>query len=85
MMVENPCSRTSKMCCGRIVAVHGSVVDVRFPVGGLSGIGVAITIECDFSRSLVAEVQLHLDVTTAREITAEILELVAATMALGGK
>ena len=70
-MVENPCSRASKTALGRVVAVHGSVVDVRFPVGGLPGIGEAITIECDFSRPLVAEVQLHLDATTARAVALE--------------
>ena len=53
---------------GRIVAVHGSVVDVRFPAGALPAIDEAIAIEWDGGARLVAEVQQHLDATTVRAV-----------------
>ena len=54
---------------GRVTAVHGSVVDIRFPGGALPALADAIAIEVapDAPR-LIAEVQLHLDATTIRAV-----------------
>jgi F-type H+-transporting ATPase subunit beta len=56
---------------GQIVAVHGSVVDVRFPVGDLPAINEAILVEWDVGRPLIAEVQQHLDAETVRAVALE--------------
>jgi F-type H+-transporting ATPase subunit beta len=53
---------------GQVIAVHGSVVDVRFPPGALPAINEAVTIEWDIGRPLIAEVQQHLDATTVRVV-----------------
>ena len=53
---------------GRVIAVHGSVVDVRFPQGNLPTIAEAVVIDRDIGDPLTAEVQLHLDATTARVV-----------------
>jgi len=45
---------------GRVVAVHGSVVDIAFPVGELPAINEAVAIDWDLGPPLVAEVQQHL-------------------------
>ncbi len=57
---------------GRVVAVHGSVLDIRFPAGSLPAIREAIEIECDLGRPLIAEVQQHLDPATVRAVALEI-------------
>jgi F-type H+-transporting ATPase subunit beta len=56
---------------GTIVAVHGSVVDIRFPSASLPSIAEVVAIERDAVRPLVAEVQLHLDTTTVRAVALE--------------
>lgn len=56
---------------GRVVAVHGSVLDIRFPEGDLPAIAEAVSIKTDSGRPLAAEVQLHLDATTARAVALE--------------
>jgi len=53
---------------GHVVAVHGSVLDIRFPVGSLPAIREAIEIACDLGRPLIAEVQQHLDSATVRAV-----------------
>lgn len=53
---------------GRVVAVHGSVVDVSFPVGDLPAINEAVTIDWDRGRPIIAEVQQHLDSITVRTV-----------------
>jgi len=53
---------------GEVVAVHGSVVDLRFPAGALPAIAEAIAIDWDVGPRLVAEVQMHLDATTVRAV-----------------
>jgi F-type H+-transporting ATPase subunit beta len=53
---------------GRVIAVHGSVVDVRFPAGALPAVNEAITIAWDLGRPLIAEVQQHLDPATVRAV-----------------
>lgn len=56
---------------GHVAAVHGSVIDVRFPEGALPAIWEAIEIERDDGAPLLAEVQLHLDPATARAVALE--------------
>jgi F-type H+-transporting ATPase subunit beta len=56
---------------GRVVAVHGSVVDVRFPAGALPTIEEAVAVEWDLGRALIAEVQQHLNATTVRAVALE--------------
>ncbi len=51
---------------GRIVAVHGSVVDAAFPAGQLPAINDAVAIEWDVGPALIAEVQQHLDAERVR-------------------
>jgi len=56
---------------GRVVAVRGSVVDIRFAPGELPAIDDAVEIEQDQGRMLVAEVQQHVDLTTVRAVALE--------------
>ena len=55
---------------GRVTAVHGSVIDVSFPAGGLPNVEEAIVIEAD-PGELLAEVQQHLGPTTIRAVALE--------------
>jgi F-type H+-transporting ATPase subunit beta len=56
---------------GQVVAVHGSVLDVRFPANALPAINEALAIEWDRGRPLIAEVQQHLGATLARAVALE--------------
>ncbi len=56
---------------GRVIAVHGSVIDVRFPAGDLPHVEEAIAIEADPARELIAEVQQHLGPMTVRAVALE--------------
>jgi len=51
---------------GRVVAVHGSVLDVAFPTGALPAINEAVAIEWDLGPAILAEVEQHLDAQRAR-------------------
>ncbi len=53
---------------GRVIAVRGSVVDVRLPAGALPAINEAVAIEWDLGTPLVAEVHQHLDRATVRTV-----------------
>ncbi len=53
---------------GRVTAVHGSVIDVRFPAGVLPAIDEGLEIEHNETHSLVAEVQQHLNPSTIRAV-----------------
>jgi F-type H+/Na+-transporting ATPase subunit beta len=53
---------------GRVVAVRGSVLDIRFAAGMLPSINEAIAIEWDLASPLIAEVQQHVDPTTVRAV-----------------
>jgi F-type H+-transporting ATPase subunit beta len=53
---------------GRVVAVHGSVLDIRFPVGALPAIAEAVALDWDRGAPLIAEVQQHVDRVTARAV-----------------
>ncbi len=72
---------------GEVTAIHGSVVDVRFPEAPLPGVNAAIAIASDGPAPLIAEVQQHLDAATVRSValgnTAG-LRRGAAARALGG-
>ena len=56
---------------GQVVAIHGSVVDVRFPRGALPAVDEAIEVKRDESNALVAEVQRHLDALTVQAVALE--------------
>ncbi len=53
---------------GRVSAVHGSVVDVRFAEGRLPNVEDAIAIEAGPGRELFAEIQQHLGPQTVRAV-----------------
>jgi F-type H+-transporting ATPase subunit beta len=61
----------SATATGVVVTACGSVVDVRFPPGELPPIGHAVLIDWDDRPPLVAEVQQHVNHTTARTIALE--------------
>jgi F-type H+/Na+-transporting ATPase subunit beta len=54
---------------GHLTAIHGSVVDVRFPQGVLPALNEGIAIDRDEPTPLLAEVQQHLDPVTIRAVT----------------
>jgi F-type H+/Na+-transporting ATPase subunit beta len=56
---------------GKVVAIHGSVVDIRFPPGASPAINEAVAIAWDLGRPLIAEVHQHLDSTTLRAVALE--------------
>ncbi|CAN5910256.1 F0F1 ATP synthase subunit beta [soil metagenome] len=53
---------------GRVVAVRGAVIDVRFDKGALPAIHTALEVEWDRGEPLVLEVHGHLDLVTIRAI-----------------
>lgn len=59
---------TETFPAGRVLAAHGSVLDIEFPDGALPAIHEAVVIEGQQTRPLMAEVQEHLDQTTARTV-----------------
>ncbi len=69
-MAGTPETRDQQFC-GRLIAVHGSVVDVRFSAGFLPAIEEGIEILRDGGRPLLAEVQQHLDPVTVRAVALE--------------
>lgn len=56
---------------GRVIAVHGSVIDAAFAAGELPAIGEAVSIEGDLGRPLLAEVEQHVDPATVRAVALE--------------
>jgi F-type H+-transporting ATPase subunit beta len=58
----------SAQLLGHLTAIHGSVVDIRFADGALPAINEGVVIALEEGRSLVAEVQQHLDSTTIRAV-----------------
>ena len=54
---------------GRVVSVHGVVLDVEFPAGSLPPINNALDLELKGGKTLVLEVQSHLNETTVRCIS----------------
>jgi F-type H+/Na+-transporting ATPase subunit beta len=53
---------------GRVVAVHGSVVDIAFAGGMLPAINEAVAIEWDIGPPLISEVQQHLGPAMVRVV-----------------
>jgi F-type H+/Na+-transporting ATPase subunit beta len=53
---------------GQVIAIHGSVLDIRFPGAILPAIDEGIAIERDGSSPLMAEVEQHLDLVTVRAV-----------------
>lgn len=53
---------------GRVVAVRGAVIDVRFDEGALPAIHTALEVDWDRGEPLVLEVHGHLDLATVRAI-----------------
>ena len=53
---------------GELSAIHGAVVDIRFPDHKLPVINEGIEIERQQDGPLLAEVQQHLDPTTVRAV-----------------
>ncbi|PTE22491.1 F0F1 ATP synthase subunit beta [Cereibacter changlensis JA139] len=53
---------------GRVHAVRGAVVDVRFDTGALPALNDALLVEWDRPGPLMLEVQSHLDLTTLRAV-----------------
>src|SRR5690242_1393534 len=53
---------------GRVIALRGPVIDVRFPAGALPAIQEALEVAWDQPGVLTAEVQSHLDETTVRAV-----------------
>lgn len=53
---------------GRVHAVRGAVVDVRYDAGTLPALNEALLVEWDRPGPLMLEVQSHLDLTTLRAV-----------------
>jgi len=53
---------------GRVHAVRGAVVDVRYDAGVLPALNDALVVEWDRAGPLMLEVQSHLDLTTLRAV-----------------
>ena len=53
---------------GQVIAVHGSVIDVKFSAGVLPAVDDAIAIQYGEGRQLIAEVHQHLDPVTVRAV-----------------
>ena len=64
----SPKALAEEQYAGRVIAVHGSVLDVRYHANALPAIGQAVAIAWDGATPLVAEVQQHLDPATIRAV-----------------
>ncbi len=67
-MPPNDAPHQTSHATGRVIAIHGSVVDVRFPPGALPPVQQSLEIAWDRGPPLTAEVQQHLDPATVRAI-----------------
>ncbi|MCC3247456.1 F0F1 ATP synthase subunit beta [Methylocystis sp. WRRC1] len=56
---------------GRVIAVHGSVIDLRFSPEHLPIINEAVSIQWDLGAPVIAEVQQHLNASTVRAVALE--------------
>jgi F-type H+-transporting ATPase subunit beta len=70
-MTETPQQAGDAPALGRVVAVHGSVVEIAFPPGALPAIEECVLVETDAARPLMVEVQQHLDPSTIRAVALE--------------
>jgi F-type H+/Na+-transporting ATPase subunit beta len=64
-------SARDKPLLGRTVAVHGSVIDVAFPIEALPAIEEAIAIETESGPPVLAEVHQHLSPNLIRAVALE--------------
>jgi F-type H+-transporting ATPase subunit beta len=71
MIMSVEAETRSGAATGRVVAVHGSVIDIAFSEGALPPINDAIAIEWDVGPPLVAEVQQHLAAERVRAVALE--------------
>ena len=53
---------------GKVVAIRGAVVDVRFGAGSLPAVNTALIVDWDRPEALVLEVHSHVDAETVRGI-----------------
>ncbi|MEP3113369.1 F0F1 ATP synthase subunit beta [Nisaea sp.] len=53
---------------GEVVAINGSVIDIRFPPDQVASLGTAVSIINGAGKPLIAEIQIHLDDVTARAV-----------------
>jgi F-type H+/Na+-transporting ATPase subunit beta len=70
-MTANPNDVHDGPASGRIVAVHGSVVDAAFPADALPAVDEAIVIEADVGPPVLAEVHQHLGPSLIRAVALE--------------
>ena len=56
---------------GRVIAVHGSVIDLRFSPEHLPIINEAVSIQWDLGAPVIAEVQQHRNASTVRAVALE--------------
>lgn len=61
----------SETASGRVVTVHGSVIDIDFADGDLPPINDAVAIDWDVGAPLIAEVQQHLGARRVRTVALE--------------
>ncbi len=67
-MLDTPASQDNRTGSGQVVAVRGSVIDVRFPESALPRLTDAIAVDVGQAAPLLAEVQMHLDSTRVRAV-----------------
>jgi F-type H+-transporting ATPase subunit beta len=61
-------NRAESALLGRVVAIHGSVIDITFDAGVLPAVNEAVLIDWDRGAPIVTEVQQHLNPTTVRAV-----------------
>jgi F-type H+/Na+-transporting ATPase subunit beta len=61
----------SEIATGRVITVHGSVIDIDFAEGDLPPINDAVAVQRDVGTSLIAEVQQHLGSRRVRAVALE--------------
>ncbi len=67
-MTASPKNAGDGPASGRVVAVHGSVVEIAFPAGALPALQDCVAIASDAGPPLLVEVQQHLGPTTVRAV-----------------
>ncbi len=71
-MLDKPQAQSPQAApAGKVVAAHGSVIDIRFPEGLLPAINDALAIEWDRGAPLIAEVQQHVNAGLVRAVALE--------------
>lgn len=70
-MEAPPICANEPQAVGQVTAIHGSIIDIRFPPGSLPQINDGIAIQHGDGRRLVAEAHQHLDPQTVRAVALE--------------